>query len=172
VVERDEQMELFRAQMYDVLVSTTVIEVGVDVPNSTIMLIEDADRFGLSQLHQLRGRVGRGQHKSMCILLSNPKSDESKVRLNVMCQTQDGFKIAEEDLKLRGSGELYGTRQSGMPDFRIADLINDIDIIQSAREAAWDVVSEDPHLEAPEHAVLRDALRRFWGDKLSLVQTS
>lgn len=172
VIERDEQMELFRAQMYDVLVSTTVIEVGVDVPNSTIMLIEDADRFGLSQLHQLRGRVGRGEHKSMCILLSNPKSDESKVRLNVMCQTQDGFKIAEEDLKLRGSGELYGTRQSGMPDFRIADLINDIDIIQSAREAAWEVVSEDPHLEAPEYAPLREALQRFWGDKLSLVQTS
>ncbi len=172
VIERDEQMELFRAQMFDVLVSTTVIEVGVDVPNSTLMLIEDADRFGLSQLHQLRGRVGRGQHKSMCILLANPKSDEGKVRLNVMCETQDGFKIAEEDLKLRGSGELYGTRQSGMPDFRIADLINDIEIIQSAREAAWEVVTEDPHLEAPEHAYLRAALQRFWGDKLSLVQTS
>ncbi|RYX81441.1 ATP-dependent DNA helicase RecG [bacterium] len=172
VIERDEQMELFRAQMFDVLVSTTVIEVGVDVPNSTIMLIEDADRFGLSQLHQLRGRVGRGQHKSMCILLANPKSDEGKVRLNVMCQTQNGFEIAEEDLKLRGSGELYGTRQSGMPDFRIADLINDIEVIQTAREAAWDVVSEDPNLEDPEHAHLRNALQRFWGDKLSLVQTS
>ncbi len=172
VIERDEQMELFRAQMHDVLVSTTVIEVGVDVPNSTIMLIEDADRFGLSQLHQLRGRVGRGKHKSMCILLANPKSDEGKIRLNVMCQTQNGFVIAEEDLKLRGSGELYGTRQSGIPDFRIADLINDIEVIQLARQAAIELVSEDPHLEAPHHGDLKAALHRFWGDKLSLVQTS
>ena len=108
----------------------------------------------------------------MCILLSNPKSDEGKIRLNVMCQTQNGFEIAEEDLKLRGSGELYGTRQSGMPDFRIADLINDIEVIQLARQAAVELVSGDPHLELPQHGVLKSALQRFWGDKLSLVQTS
>ena len=122
VYERDEQMELFRQGMHDVLVSTTVIEVGVDVPNATVMLIEDADRFGLSQLHQLRGRVGRGPGASKCILLADPKGDDGKARLNVMVKTQNGFEIAEHDLQLRGPGEFYGTRQSGMPDFRLAEL--------------------------------------------------
>jgi ATP-dependent DNA helicase RecG len=137
IYERDEQMELFRAGMHDVLVSTTVIEVGVDIPNATIMLIEDADRFGLSQLHQLRGRVGRGKEKSMCILLANPKTDEGKARLSVMTKTQNGFEIAEHDLNLRGPGEFYGTRQSGMPDFRLANIVSDVDVIALAREAAW-----------------------------------
>jgi ATP-dependent DNA helicase RecG len=172
VYERDEQMELFRAGMHDVLVSTTVIEVGVDVPNSTIMLIEDADRFGLSQLHQLRGRVGRGQHKSMCILLANPKTDDGKARLQVMTKTQNGFEIAEHDLQLRGPGEFYGTRQSGMPDFRLANIVSDVDVIQLAREAAWEIISADPHLEWEEHRPLVNALERFWGEKLELVRTS
>jgi ATP-dependent DNA helicase RecG len=172
VYERDEQMELFRAGMHDVLVSTTVIEVGVDVPNSTIMLIEDADRFGLSQLHQLRGRVGRGQHKSMCILLANPKTDDGKARLQVMTKTQNGFEIAEHDLQLRGPGEFYGTRQSGMPDFRLANIVSDVDVIQLAREAAWEIVNADPHLEWEEHRPLVNALERFWGEKLELVRTS
>ncbi|RYG73164.1 DNA helicase RecG, partial [bacterium] len=172
VYERDEQMELFRAGMHDVLVSTTVIEVGVDVPNSTIMLIEDADRFGLSQLHQLRGRVGRGQHKSMCILLANPKTDEGKARLQVMTKTQNGFEIAESDLQLRGPGEFYGTRQSGMPDFRLANIVSDIDVIELAKDAAWEIVSADPHLEWEEHQPLLKALERFWGEKLDLVRTS
>lgn len=172
VYERDEQMELFRAGMHDVLVSTTVIEVGVDVPNATIMLIEDADRFGLSQLHQLRGRVGRGRDKSMCILLANPKTDDGKARLGVMVKTQNGFEIAEHDLDLRGPGEFYGTRQSGMPDFRLANIVSDVDVIQLAREAAWEIVSADPHLEWDEHQVLVRALQRFWGEKLDLVRTS
>ena len=172
IYERDEQMELFRAGMHDVLVSTTVIEVGVDVPNATIMLIEDADRFGLSQLHQLRGRVGRGQHQSRCILLADPKGDEGKARINVMCKTQNGFEIAEHDLQLRGPGEFYGTRQSGMPDFRLADLIEDIDVIAQAREAAMEVVEADPNLEWPEHGALERGLERFWGDKLELVRVS
>jgi ATP-dependent DNA helicase RecG len=172
VYERDEQMELFRAGMHDVLVSTTVIEVGVDIPNATIMLIEDADRFGLSQLHQLRGRVGRGKDKSMCILLANPKTDEGKARLQIMVKTQNGFEIAEDDLNLRGPGEFYGTRQSGMPDFRLANIVSDVDVIQLAREAAWEVVNADPHLEWEEHQPLLYALERFWGEKLDLVRTS
>ncbi|HEX8465695.1 MAG TPA: ATP-dependent DNA helicase RecG [Abditibacterium sp.] len=172
IYERDEQMELFRAGMHDVLVSTTVIEVGVDIPNATVMLIEDADRFGLSQLHQLRGRIGRGAHKSMCILLANPKTDEGKARIQVMTKTQDGFEIAEHDLNLRGPGEFYGTRQSGMPDFRLANIVSDVDVIALAREAAWEIVSADPHLEWDEHQPLVRALERFWGEKLDLVRTS
>jgi ATP-dependent DNA helicase RecG len=172
VLERDEEMELFRAGMRDVLVSTTVIEVGVDVPNATIMLIEDAERFGLSQLHQLRGRIGRGEHKSMCILLSDPKTDEGRARLSVMTKTQNGFEIAEHDLNLRGPGEFYGTRQSGLPDFRLANIVRDVDVIQLARDAAVQVVSGDPHLESPEYRPLVQALRRFWGEKLNLVQVS
>jgi len=171
-VEREQQMELFRLGALEVLVSTTVIEVGVDVPNATVMLIEDADRFGLSQLHQLRGRIGRGEHKSMCVLLANPRTEEGKARINVMTKTQDGFEIAERDLDLRGPGEMYGTRQSGMPDFRLADIVKDVETIQLARAAAWQVVDADPHLELPEHAALISALRRFWGDKFALVQVS
>ncbi len=171
VIERDEQMELFRAGMHDVLVSTTVIEVGVDVANATIMLIEDAERFGLSQLHQLRGRVGRGVHKSFCVLMGDPRTDEGKARLGVMVKTQNGFEIAEHDLQLRGPGEFYGTRQSGMPDFRLANIISDVEIIQQAREAAFQLVQSDPHLEDEKDALKR-ALRRFWGDKLSLIQVS
>ncbi len=172
VLEREEEMELFRAGMRDVLVSTTVIEVGVDVPNATVMLIEDAERFGLSQLHQLRGRVGRGEHPSTCVLLGDPKTDEGRSRLSVMTKTQNGFEIAEHDLQLRGPGEFYGTRQSGMPDFRLANIIRDVEVIQQAREAAFDLVATDPHLELPQHQQLRQALARFWGDKLSLVQVS
>jgi ATP-dependent DNA helicase RecG len=171
-VEREEQMELFRAGMFDVLVSTTVIEVGVDVPNATIMLIEDAERFGLSQLHQLRGRVGRGEGKSTCVLLGDPRTDDGKARLQVMTKTQNGFEIAEHDLELRGPGEFYGTRQSGLPDFRLANIIHDVDIIQVAREAASELVQSDPHLQAPQHQKLRRAILRFWGDKLALVQVS
>ncbi|HEX8833173.1 MAG TPA: ATP-dependent DNA helicase RecG [Abditibacteriaceae bacterium] len=172
VYERDEVMELFRAGMFDVLVSTTVIEVGVDVPNATVMLVEDAERFGLSQLHQLRGRVGRGEHKSHCVLLGNPKTDEGRARISVMTKTQNGFEIAEHDLQLRGPGEFYGTRQSGMPDFRLANIIRDVDTIALARDAAIELVKGDPHLEAPEHQALKHALRRFWGEKISLVQVS
>ncbi|MDQ3814883.1 MAG: ATP-dependent DNA helicase RecG [Armatimonadota bacterium] len=171
-LEREEQMELFRAGMWDVLVSTTVIEVGVDVPNATVMLIEDAERFGLSQLHQLRGRVGRSEFKSTCVLLSDPRTDEGRARVSIMTKTQNGFEIAEHDLQLRGPGEFYGTRQSGMPDFRLANIIRDVDVIQQAREAAFELIQQDPHLEAEEHQPLRRALARFWGEKLSLVRVS
>jgi ATP-dependent DNA helicase RecG len=172
VIERDEEMELFRAGMRDVLVATTVIEVGVDVPNATVMLIEDAERFGLSQLHQLRGRVGRGQHPSACVLLGDAKTDEGRARLAVMTKTGNGFEIAEHDLELRGPGEFYGTRQSGLPDFRLANIIRDVEIIAQAREAAFALVQTDPHLQLPEHRVLAEALKRFWGEKLSLIQVS
>jgi len=172
IYERDEEMELFRAGMRDVLVSTTVIEVGVDVPNATVMLIEDAERFGLSQLHQLRGRVGRGEFASTCVLLGNPKTDEGRARIAVMTKTQNGFEIAENDLQLRGPGEFYGTRQSGMPDFRLANIIRDVDTIVLAREVAVELVQSDPYLEAPQHQALKLALARFWGEKVSMVQVS
>jgi ATP-dependent DNA helicase RecG len=172
VYEREEEMELFRAGMRDVLVATTVIEVGVDVPNATVMLVEDAERFGLSQLHQLRGRVGRGPHASTCVLLGDPKSEEGRSRLSVMTKTQNGFEIAEHDLQLRGPGEFYGTRQSGLPDFRLANIVRDVDVIVVAREAAAALVATDPHLATPQHASLKRALRRFWGEKIKLVQVS
>ena len=170
--ERESEMELFRSGMRDVLVSTTVIEVGVDIPRATVMLIEDADRFGLSQLHQLRGRVGRGDRKSQCLLIADPRTDESRARISVMTKTQDGFEIAEHDLNLRGPGEFYGTRQSGMPDFRIANIIRDVEIIAQARKAARALLEIDPHLAAREYAPLHRGLERFWGDKLNLVQVS
>ncbi|MGM9886882.1 MAG: ATP-dependent DNA helicase RecG [Lactococcus sp.] len=134
--EKDAVMQDFKAKKLDVLVSTTVIEVGVDVPNATIMVIMDADRFGLSQLHQLRGRVGRGSKKSFTILVANPKSDTGKKRMKIMTETQNGFTLAEEDLKMRGSGEIFGVRQSGIPEFIAADLVNDYNILEVARAEA------------------------------------
>ncbi|MDR0299564.1 MAG: ATP-dependent DNA helicase RecG [Streptococcaceae bacterium] len=140
--EKEERMQLFKAGTLDLLVSTTVIEVGVDVPNATIMIIMDADRFGLSQLHQLRGRVGRGQKKSYCILVANPKSESGKQRMQIMVDTMDGFKLAEEDLKMRGSGEIFGLRQSGIPEFAVADLVNDYNILEVARQEAVEIFAD------------------------------
>ncbi|MBB5887312.1 ATP-dependent DNA helicase RecG [Lactovum miscens] len=140
--EKEERMAMFKAGKLDLLVSTTVIEVGVDVQNATIMIIMDADRFGLSQLHQLRGRVGRGQKKSYCILVANPKSESGKQRMQIMVDTTDGFKIAEEDLKMRGSGEVFGIRQSGIPEFTVADLVNDYNILEVAREEAIKIFAD------------------------------
>lgn len=134
--EKEQIMQEFKSAKLDILVSTTVIEVGVDVPNATIMVIMDADRFGLSQLHQLRGRVGRGVKKSYAILVANPKSDSGKQRMKIMTQTQNGFVLAEEDLKMRGSGEIFGVRQSGIPEFLVADLVNDYNILEVARQEA------------------------------------
>lgn len=134
--EKDDIMQAFKAAELDMLVSTTVIEVGVDVPNATIMVIMDADRFGLSQLHQLRGRVGRGTKKSYAILIANPKSEGGKKRMKIMTETQNGFILAEEDLKMRGSGEIFGVRQSGLPEFLVADLVNDYNILEVARQEA------------------------------------
>ncbi len=162
--EKDEVMNLFRAGEYHVLVSTTVIEVGVDVPNATLMLIEHAERFGLSQLHQLRGRVGRGQHKSYCVLmLGRAVSDESRARCQIMEQTSDGFKIAEADLEIRGPGEFLGSRQSGLSGFKMANLVRDIKILQEARAAAFEVMEKDASLVSSDHRHLRAELLRTHG---------
>jgi ATP-dependent DNA helicase RecG len=150
-------------------VATTVIEVGVDVPNSTAMVILDADRFGLSQLHQLRGRVGRGPWRSYCILLSGAASEDARRRLDVMTATGDGFKIAEADLSLRGPGDFFGTRQSGLPEFRVADLLRDAAALEAARRDAVALIREDPNLLAPEHRALRTALLQRWRGKLDLA---
>ena len=130
----------FNNKEYDILVSTTVVEVGVDVPNATVIIIENAERFGLSQLHQLRGRVGRSDLQSYCVLSSSTKSMETKARLNIMTQTNDGFVIAEKDLQLRGPGEFLGTRQSGLPDMIIGDIVNDSKILELARSEAINFV--------------------------------
>jgi ATP-dependent DNA helicase RecG len=151
-VEKEDVMDRFRRHDLDILVSTTVIEVGVDVPNASVMVIEDANRFGLSQLHQLRGRVGRGAHQSYCILLSDARNEDARVRLDTLVETSDGFKIAEVDLRLRGPGELAGTAQSGNADFKIADLIQDGKLLEVARQEALRLIEEDPQLKKPEHA--------------------
>jgi ATP-dependent DNA helicase RecG len=154
--QKDTAMAQFKEGVIDILVSTTVIEVGVDVPNATVMLIEHAERFGLSQLHQLRGRVGRSDQQSYCILMAGYKrSQEAKQRLEAMVSTNDGFEISETDLRIRGAGDFFGTRQSGMPDLKIADITQDTEILEEAREAAFDLVAQDPHLRADAHERLR-----------------
>ena len=153
--EKDEIMSAFARGETDVLVSTTVIEVGVDVPNAALMVIENADRFGLSQLHQLRGRVGRGQHKSWCILVSDAKGAEARARLSAMVHISDGFKIAEEDLRMRGPGDFFGSRQHGLPELHIADLGANMDVLSRARDAAEALLKSDPGLRRPENAGLR-----------------
>ncbi len=152
--EKDAVMAQVVAGTVNILVSTTVIEVGVDVPNAALMVVENAERFGLSQLHQLRGRVGRGQHKSWCILISDAKNDEAKARLKAMCETNDGFRISEEDLRLRGPGDFFGSRQHGLPEMHIADLCGDIKILETAQRAAKELLERDPGLSAPENAAL------------------
>lgn len=159
--EKEAVMEAFRAGEIDVLVSTTVIEVGVDVPNAVAMIIEDAERFGLAQLHQLRGRVGRGEHQSYCVLIADPKTDEGKARMEIMTRTNNGFLIAEEDLRIRGPGEIYGTRQSGMPSFRVADLVKDMHLLEVARQEAFRLLERDPDLNLPQHQRLKEAVDRF-----------
>ena len=147
--EKDEVMEKFKNKEYDILVSTTVVEVGVDVPNATVIVIENAERFGLSQLHQLRGRVGRSDLQSYCVLSSATKSQETRARLEIMTQTNDGFVIAEKDLQLRGPGEFLGTRQSGLPDMIIADIVNDAQILEQARSEAVNFVRSHDIEEFP-----------------------
>ncbi len=158
--EKDTVMDAFRRGDLDLLVSTTVIEVGVDVPNATVMVIENAERFGLAQLHQLRGRVGRGTHESWCILVAGDASRKTRERLEIIARTSDGHVIAEEDMRLRGPGELRGTRQSGLPDLLIGDLTTDLDIIEQSRGLAQQMLDADPRLEAGWASRLRDELRR------------
>jgi ATP-dependent DNA helicase RecG len=162
--EKDEVMREFRAGNYHVLVSTTVIEVGVDVPNANLMIVEHAERFGLSQLHQLRGRVGRGSHKSYCVLvLGHAVSDESRARTEIMEKTTDGFKISEADLEIRGPGEFLGARQSGLPGFKLANLVRDVKILQESRQAAFEVLERDPDLASKENRWLRHELLKTHG---------
>ncbi|RMI05136.1 MAG: DNA helicase RecG, partial [Calditrichaeota bacterium] len=167
--EKERIMARFKRGEVHLLVSTTVIEVGVDVPNATIMLIEHAERFGLSQLHQLRGRVGRGDRPSYCILITPAEINEvARERMQVMEATTDGFVIAEEDLRLRGSGEFFGTRQHGMPDLQYANLVTDAKIVQAARKDAFALVERDPHLRLPEHTVVRWQFKRKFAGKFDL----
>ena len=154
--EKDEIMEAFGRNEIQILVSTTVIEVGIDVPNATVMMIENSERFGLAQLHQLRGRVGRGKYQSYCIFMTSSDSDETKERLDILNHSNDGFFIASEDLRLRGPGDLFGIRQSGILDFRIADVFQDASILKKAGEDASGLLEEDPLLEAPDHRKLRE----------------
>ncbi len=161
-------MRDFRSGKARILVATVVIEVGIDIPNASIMVVENAERFGLSQLHQLRGRIGRGRHRSYCLLFGEPTTEDARRRLEVMAETNDGFRIAEEDLKLRGPGEFFGTRQHGLPEFAFADLIEDWKLLQAAREDAFAVVEEDPGLA--RHTVLRSRVRESCGDRLDLAE--
>ena len=155
-------MASFARQEADVLVATTVIEVGVDVPNATLMIIEDADRFGLSQLHQLRGRVGRGKAKSFCILTSQTKSADTKSRMKAFCKTTDGFKIAEEDLALRGPGDFFGSRQSGLPAFRVANLSCDLETLKQAQEASKYWIERFGTSQTPESQALRERIAQLF----------
>ncbi len=159
--EKDRVMHAFRDHDLDILVSTAVVEVGIDVPNATVMMVEGADRFGLAQLHQFRGRVGRGAEQSYCLLLSDDPSEEAQERLKLMEQTHDGFALAEADLRLRGPGEFFGTRQSGMPDLKVARL-SDVQLIEEAREEAGSLLDADPDLRDAEHALLASEAARWW----------
>jgi ATP-dependent DNA helicase RecG len=163
-------MRAFKARELDLLVATTVIEVGIDVPNASVMLIEHAERFGLAQLHQLRGRVGRGAARSFCILLaSGPTSDEGRQRLAAMEATQDGFRLSEVDLQIRGPGEFFGTRQSGLPEFRTASLVTHVRLLEEARQDAAQLILRDSSLRLPEHRALREALVARWRERLELA---
>jgi ATP-dependent DNA helicase RecG len=154
--DKNYEMDRFINGDTQIMVATTVIEVGVNVPNASVMIIESAERFGLSQLHQLRGRVGRGAEQSYCILMSGHKlSEDSKTRLQTMVSTNDGFELAEVDLKLRGPGDLMGTQQSGVLNLKIADIVKDNQILKSARDYAKRLLTEDPNLELPEHKMVK-----------------
>lgn len=170
--EKDEMMAGFLEKRTDILVSTTVIEVGIDIPQASVMVIEHAERFGLSQLHQLRGRVGRGDIPATCILLAQHRgSQEARKRLKIMEETNDGFRIAEEDLAIRGPGEFMGVRQSGLPDFRVANIARDGRILNEAKTDAFALIEQDPLLNKPEHLLLREVLLHRWQERLSLAKT-
>jgi ATP-dependent DNA helicase RecG len=166
VAERRAVMQRFRAGELQVLVATTVIEVGVDVPNAVLMVIEEADRFGLAQLHQLRGRVGRGAHESYCLLLADPVTDDGRQRLEAMVRTTDGFELAEVDLELRGEGSLLAARQSGIPDLRHARLSRHRRLAMRARQEALRHLDADPQLRSPASELMLDQARRLFGEEI------
>ena len=169
--ERQGIMSRFLKKEIQILVSTTVIEVGIDVPNATVMIIEHAERFGLAQLHQLRGRVGRGKYASHCLLMAyHPVSEEGKARMKAMQNSSDGFIIAEEDLKIRGPGDFMGTRQSGMPLLKIANLLRDIQVLETARNEAFQIIESDPYITDPKHQPLNKALKKFVGNYMELME--
>jgi len=162
--KKESVMSAFKRKEVDILAATSVVEVGVDVPNATVMVIEHAERFGLSQLHQLRGRVGRSHLQSYCILVADWRlSDEAKQRLAIMQETNDGFRIAEEDLEIRGPGEFMGTRQSGLPEFHVANLIMDLGILEVAKKAAFEINPDD-------YPILKETVLTRWGQKLELTR--
>lgn len=164
-VEKEDVMNRFAEGKISVLVSTTVVEVGVDVPNATVMLIENAERYGLSQLHQLRGRVGRGRFQSTCILISDAQNEEALTRLKIMCATNDGFRIANEDLKLRGPGDFFGSRQHGLPELKIADMMTDMELLKQAQEAAHELLGRDPGLSSLPMSGLRAEVRQLFENR-------
>lgn len=167
--DKEAVMQEFSKGESHVLVSTTVIEVGVDVPNSTLMVIMDAERFGLSQLHQLRGRVGRGEHQSHCVLIADPKSEVGQERMRIMTETEDGFELSQRDLELRGPGDFFGTKQSGMPDFKLADMSSDFAVLEQARDDAAELIRSEDYWTSPAHSLLRDVINKeqlFQGELL------
>ena len=162
-------MRSFKERELDILVATTVIEVGIDVPNASVMLVEHAERFGLSQLHQLRGRVGRGSAQARCILLAGPKrTEEARRRLQVMVESTDGFRIAEADLQIRGPGDFLGVRQAGLPDFRVGTILRDGRILEEARKEAFALVEANPDLGRANPRLMAELIRR-WGGRLELA---
>ncbi|HHT9123548.1 MAG TPA: ATP-dependent DNA helicase RecG, partial [Candidatus Wunengus sp. YC63] len=167
--DKDKIMTDFKEKRYDILVSTVIIEVGIDIPNATVMVVEHAERFGLAQLHQLRGRIGRGSEQSYCLLFGNPKTNEARERLKIMTKTCDGFKIAEMDFKLRGPGEFFGTRQHGLPELKISDLIRDFPILKQARSDAFEIVSKDPRLTQETHRKIRQRVLETFKERLELI---
>jgi ATP-dependent DNA helicase RecG len=166
---RETIMERFRLRQIDALVATTVIEVGVDVPNATAMVVEQADRFGLAQLHQLRGRVGRGEKPSVCYLIADPKTPDGEARLRVMETISDGFALAEKDFEIRGPGEVLGLKQSGLPPFKVADLVRDRALLEMARRDAAEWVARSPALAWPEEALIKRRLLKAFGEALGLA---
>lgn len=166
--EKDDIMERFKNGKIDILISTTVIEVGVDVPNSNIMVVENAERFGLAQLHQLRGRVGRGEYKSYCILKYEGKGETIRKRMKVMCETNDGFVISEKDLELRGSGDFFGTMQHGLPEFKIANLFEDIEMLKKVQVVAMEILEKDSKLEKEENKPLRRLIQDKFKDRIEI----
>ena len=166
--EKDAIMEDFKNGKIDILISTTVIEVGVNVPNASIMIIENAERFGLAQLHQLRGRVGRGEYESFCFLKCEGKSEIARQRMNVMKETNNGFIISEKDLELRGTGEFFGTKQHGLPEFKIANLFEDIKILKAVQETALKVINEDPYLEQEKNEKFKKFVEKRFNERLEI----